>query len=215
MIKAVIFDHDGVIADTEPIHLRADNIVLSRFGYGTSASENESLVGLSTRKSWEIFREMFKIPEAVDYLVQEKTSAAAEIIGKEGIKPNEGLLQLLEKLKSNGCKLAIASGQYRKVINAVLARLKIADYFSVIVSGEETAKGKPDPEVFLTAAKRLNTDPEECAVIEDSESGVVAAKAAGMLCIALRTPSTASHNVTAADKIVSSLSEITVENFQK
>lgn len=214
MIKAVIFDHDGVIADTEPIHLRADNIVLSRFGYGTSASENESLVGVSTRKSWEIFRDMFKIQEAVDYLVQEKTRVAVEIIGKEGIKPNEGLLQLLEKLKSNGYKVAIASGQYRKVIDAVLTKLKIAGYFSVIVSGEETAKGKPDPEVFITAAKRLNTNPEECAVIEDSESGVLAAKAAGMLCIALRTPSTASHNVKAADKIIGSLKELSLEDFK-
>ena len=215
MIKAVIFDHDGVIADTEPIHFKADNIVLSMFGYGIGASENESLVGISTKKSWEIFREMFKIPEEVDYLVQEKTRVAVEILGKEGIKPNEGLLQLLEKLKSSGYSLAIASGQYRKVIDAVLTKLKIASYFSVIVSGEETAKGKPSPELFLTAAKRLNMNPEECAVIEDSESGVLAAKAAGMLCVALKMPSTASHDITAADKIVSSLSEITMEDFQR
>lgn len=208
MIKAVIFDHDGVIADTEPIHFKADNAVLSRYGFNISAEANDSLVGLSTRKSWEIMREMFKIPEAAEWLAEEKTALAAGIIQRDGIKPNEGLLPLLQALRSKGYKLAIASGQYRKVIDAVLARLSIGSYFGVIVSAEETANGKPNPEVFLTAAKRLGVRPEECLVIEDSGSGVIAAKAAGMACVALRMPSTASHDVSKADVIIGSLSEL-------
>ena len=74
MIRAVIFDHDGVIADTEPVHFRADNAILARYGFSISAEANDSLVGVSTRKSWEILREMFKIPEAAEWLAEEKTS---------------------------------------------------------------------------------------------------------------------------------------------
>ena len=91
--------------------------------------------------------------------------------------------------------------------------LNISGYFSIVVSCEDTAKGKPDPEVFFIAARKLGVAPEECVVIEDSSSGVMAAKAAGMTCIALKTPSTISHNVTMADKIVNSLSEIPVEGL--
>jgi beta-phosphoglucomutase family hydrolase len=213
VIKAVIFDHDGVIADTEPMHLRADNAILARYGFSISAEANDSLVGVSTRKSWEILREMFKIPEAAEWLAEEKTSIAVSIIEKEGILPNDGLLQLLERLQSRGCRLAIASGQYRKVIDAVLARLKISHYFSVIVSGEDTTNGKPNPEVFLTAAKRLGVNPEECLVIEDSESGVIAARAAKMKCVALSTPSTASHDISTADMVVNSLAELQLESL--
>ena len=74
MIKAVIFDHDGVIADTEPFHFRANNLVLKRFGYNISQQENDAMVGLSTKKSWEMFKDMFTLPEAVDYLVTAKTA---------------------------------------------------------------------------------------------------------------------------------------------
>lgn len=207
MIKAVIFDHDGVIADTEPIHFRADNAILARYGLSISAEANDSLVGISTKKSWEILREMFKIPEAAEWLAEEKTNEAARIIANDGIAPNKGLLQLLEQLKRKGYALAIASGQYRRIIDAVLAKLKIGAYFSTVVSAEDTTFGKPNPEVFLTAAKRLGAKPAECVVIEDSESGVTAAKAAGMACVALKTQATASHDVSKADVIIGSLSE--------
>ena len=213
MIKAVIFDHDGVIADTEPIHFRADNAVLSKYGFSISAEANDSLVGISTTKSWEIFREMFKIPEAAEWLAGEKTNATVDIIKSEGILPNDGLLPLLDRIKSKNYKMAIASGQYRKVIDAVLDKLKIGSYFGVIVSTEDTAVGKPNPEVFLTAAKRLGAKPSECVVIEDSQAGVVAAKAAGMRCVALRMPSTASHDVSMADVIVNSLAELMIESL--
>lgn len=212
MIKAVIFDHDGVIADMEPLHTEADNMVLARYGFSISAEANESLVGVSAIKSWEIMREMFKIPKAAEWLASEKTNEVLRLI-RRGIKPNEGLLGLLEALKGKNYKLAIASGQYRSVIDAVLSTLKIGSYFSTIVSYEDMTKGKPDPEVFLVAAQRLGVAPEECGVIEDSSPGVKAAKAAGMACIALRTSSTTSHDVSMADKIVSSLSEINADDL--
>lgn len=210
MMKAVIFDHDGVIADTEPIHFRADNAVLSRFGFSISSEENNSLVGLSTRKSWEIMREMFKIPEAAEWLAEEKTKEAVRIIADDGIAPNKGLLQLLERLKGSGYKMAIASGQYRRVIDAVVARLEIGNYFSTIVSCEDVAKGKPNPETFLAAAERLDVAPQECLVIEDSGAGVAAARAAGMRCVALRTEATACHDLSEADEIIGSLNELKI-----
>ena len=208
MIKAVIFDHDGVIADTEPIHFRADNAVLARYGFSISSEANDLLVGLSTKKSWEMFKDMFTLPEAVDYLVTEKTATVVSLISKEGIAASQGLLELLRDLRQHEYQLAIASGQYRRVIDAVIQRLGIAKYFRTIVSCEDTAHGKPNPEVFLTTARQLGLSPAECLVIEDSASGVAAAKAAGMPCIALRTPSTASHDVSKADTAVDSLTAL-------
>ena len=123
----------------------------------------------------------------------------------EGIAASQGLLELLRDLRQHEYKLAIASGQYRQVIDAVISQLGIANYFRTIVSCEDTAKGKPNPEVFLITARQLGLSPSECLVIEDSASGVAAAKAAGMICVALRTPSTASHDVSKADLAVDSL----------
>ncbi len=211
MIKAVIFDHDGVIADLEPLHAEADNLVLARYGAHFPDDKMAGLIGVSTLKSWEIFKELFKIPEAAEWLAEEKTGVVVRLIEKDGIAPSEGLLPLLKLLKEKGYKLAIASGQYRRVIDAVITQLKLGQYFDAIASCDDVTRGKPDPAVFLLAAKKLGTEPAECLVIEDSAPGIAAAKAAGMACVALRTPSTASHDISMADVAIDSLSELTTE----
>lgn len=213
MIKAVIFDHDGVIADLEPLHAKADNLVLARYGAHIPHEKMTELIGMATLKSWEIFKEMFRIPEAARWLAEEKTTTVIKLIEQEGVAPTEGLPQLLKLLKEKGYRLAIASGQYRNVIDAVITKLKIAHYFETIVSCDDVTRGKPSPDVFLLAAKRMSLKPNECLVIEDSAPGIAAAKTAGMLCVALRTLSTASHDFSMADKIIDSLSELTVEKI--
>lgn len=215
MIKAVLFDHDGVIADLEPLHAKADNLVLARYGAHVPEEKMTELIGVSTLKSWEIFKELFKIPEAAEWLAKEKTDTVLKLIEKDGIAPSEGLMPLLKLLKEKGYRLAIASGQYRQVIDAVATKLKIRRYFDTMVSCNDVARGKPDPEIFILAAKRLGLHPAECLVIEDSGPGIAAAKAAGMKCIALRTAATASHDLSMADKVVSSLAEVQMEDFQQ
>ena len=213
MIKAVIFDHDGVIADTEPISFIADNSVLARYGFSISSEENEALIGISSREGWVTFKEMFKIPEAVDWLVSEKTREAINIVKSSGIKPSEGLLKLISMLQSKGFKLAIASGANRAFIDAVLEKLGISSFFQAIISWENVAKGKPDPEAYIKTSQKLGISPSDCVAIEDSSSGIMAAKAAGMRCVALRMPSTASHDVSMADLVINSLSELSTESL--
>ncbi|HIG98360.1 TPA: HAD family phosphatase [Candidatus Woesearchaeota archaeon] len=213
MITAVIFDHDGVIADTEPLHFRADNAILARYGASISAEANDGMVGMSTRKSWEIMRELFRLPQTAEWLAGEKTSEAVKIIRQEGIKPNEGLLPLLGMFRKAGFVMAIASGQYRRVVDAVISTLGISEYFSSIVTVEDVSLGKPNPEPFLAAAGKLGIPPVQCIAIEDSSAGVASAKAAGMKCIALKTPSTASHDFSMADKIVNGLKELQIRDF--
>jgi beta-phosphoglucomutase family hydrolase len=208
MIKAVIFDHDGVIADTEPLHYRAGKNVISKLGIEIEAWQKSRHIGRSTRESWELMKKTFKIEESVDALIAKKTAAVISIIKQEGVIPNPGLIGLLESLTKGKFRMAIASGQIREVIDAVLSKIQISDYFESIVSGEDTKEGKPHPEVFLTAASQLGIKPHECVVIEDSGPGVEAAKAAGMKCIALRMPSTMRQDISKADYIVNSLADI-------
>lgn len=214
MIKGIIFDHDGVIADIEPLHAKADNAVLARYGAHVSEKENSELIGVSTLKSWELFKEMFKIPEAAQWLAEEKTNTVIRMIEQDGIEPSEGLIPLLGLLSKKGYKLAIASGQYRKVIDAVVAKLKISNYFNHIVSCEDVTNGKPAPDVFLLAARKLGLQPAECLVIEDSKPGITAAKSAGMACVALKTDSTRNHDLSIANTTVSSLSELMNANLE-
>lgn len=126
----------------------------------------------------------------------------------------EGFIELLKNLNENYIKTAIASSSHMEIIQIVVSRLKIDNYLNNLISGEELKRGKPYPDIFLEAAKKLNTDPAECVVFEDAESGVIAGKRAGMKVIAVPNQYTKSHNFSKADKIVASLKEINLKMLE-
>ena len=118
------------------------------------------------------------------------------------------LLQSLKLFKKNKFKIALASSGTKKYINVVLAKFKIADYFDVIVSGDDIKRGKPDPEIFSVAVKKLGLKPEETLVLEDATNGIEAAKSAGCKCIAVINKMTPPQNYSKADLVINSLEEI-------
>ncbi len=149
-------------------------------------------------------RQHFQLPESVEQLLAAKNTAYTPIV-RENMRPMPGLLPLLDHLTSSGYRLAVASSASVTDIEEILAGLRVRQHFQFIVSGEEVPKGKPAPDIFLEAARRLEVPPEECVVIEDSQKGVEAAVGAGMYCIAVPNRFIAAHDFSRAHMRVPNL----------
>jgi len=132
-----------------------------------------------------------------------------ELLATE-LRPMAGALELLEKLRGKKT-LALASSSYRDAVDGVLQGLDIVHYFQAVVSGVDVARVKPAPDIFLAAARQVGAMPSQCLVLEDAEKGVLAAREAGMSCIAVPTEQTRHHDFSQATRIFSSLSEVTLE----
>ncbi|GBD37943.1 2-deoxyglucose-6-phosphate phosphatase [bacterium HR37] len=209
MIKAVIFDMDGVMIDSEPIWEKTEKILLKRREINYEPAYREKIVGLNQRDSALLLKETFGLPESIEELIEERISILLELYKKE-LKPIPGLIHLLEQLKGNGFLIALASSSPLRVINFVLDQFSLKSFFSAIVSGEMVGRGKPYPDIYLYVADKLRVTPNECVVIEDSINGVRAAKRAGMRCIAIPDKRLPLDKFTEADVVVDRLSEVDV-----
>jgi HAD superfamily hydrolase (TIGR01509 family) len=185
--RAIIFDMDGVIVDSEPLHKEAFHDVLEELGYGRDLArlglDFADYVGRSDFVLWQDFVVRHQPAIAMADLVALKRRRVVEMIRR--LTPLfAGLVELVEALAPRG-PLAVASGSERAVIDAVLALDDLRRHFAVIVSASEVTHGKPAPDIFLLAAERLGVGSADCVVIEDSKPGVAAGLAAGMQVIAI------------------------------
>ena len=185
MIKAVIFDWDGTLADTKEAVVRSFQKVLVEAGCLVSDEFIERRVGVGTKKTLEEVLEECDVrfdDEMLKNLAGEKIRIQANLT--EIVSLFDGAIELLENLQGR-IKIALATMSSRKVVDKLLSEKRIGGYFDVVVSADEIFKPKPDPEVFLVSATKLGVKPEDCVVVEDSVFGVRAAKAAKMKCIAV------------------------------
>jgi beta-phosphoglucomutase len=185
MIKAVIFDWDGTLADTKKAVVQSFQKVLSEAGCRVSDEFIERRIGIGTKKTIiEAYRECHMRLDVLtlEKLAKEKIRIQAKLT--DIVILLEGVTELLEALRGK-TKIALATMSHRKVIDKLLIAKKIGGYFDVVVTADEITKPKPDPEVFLVSATKLGVKPEDCVVVEDSVFGVKAAKAAKMKCIAV------------------------------
>jgi putative hydrolase of the HAD superfamily len=185
MVKAVIFDWDGTLADTKKAVLRSFQKVLEGAGCRVSDEFIERRIGIGTKKTIiEAFREcrMRLDVSTLENLAKEKIRVQAELT--DIVSLFDGAAELLENLQGR-TKIALATMSNRKVVDKLLSEKRIREYFDVVVSADEIVKPKPDPEVFLVSAAKLGVKPEDCVVVEDSVFGVRAAKAAKMMCVAV------------------------------
>ena len=185
MIKAVIFDWDGTLADTKKAVVQSFQKVLGEAGCVVSDEFIERRMGIGTKKIIEeAFREcdMRFDDETLENLATEKIKIQVSLT--EIVDLFEGAAELLEELQGRA-KIALATMSGRKVVDKILPEKRITTYFDVVVSADEIVNPKPDPEVFRVSAKKLGVDPKDCVVVEDSVFGVRAAKAAEMKCIAV------------------------------
>jgi beta-phosphoglucomutase family hydrolase len=214
LFKACIFDMDGVIIDSEPMHFEIDLIMTRQLGLNLSHEDLEKYVGMTNPAMWKHIKEEHKLEPSVDELIRIQMDMKLRILKERDEKPIEGIVSLLQALKKDGYPIGLASSSPILFIQAVLEKLELQHYFSVIVSGEEVAQGKPAPDVFLKAAQLLQVQAEHCAVIEDSRNGVAAAKAAGMACIGFLNPNSGQQDLTRADLIVDSILQISLSKLE-
>ena len=210
--KAVIWDLDGVIADTGPFHLGAWQQLAEEMGLPLTAEDFRRVFGLRNR---DIIRKVLApdiSADRVEALAQRKEEIfRARVRGN--IRPLPGVLPLLRSLKENGFSLALASSTVPQNIKMLLSALGIEQLFDCLVSGRDVSRGKPDPEGFLLAAERLGIEPRFCVIIEDAIDGVRAAKAAGMKCVAVANTHPR-ESLAAADLTVDSLETVDSKDIQ-
>jgi len=206
--KALIWDLDGVIADTAPFHFRAWQRVADDRGITFTEADFRQTFG---KRNPEIIAEKFGdvSPQEAEEIARTKEEVFRRI-AKQSITPFPGALSLLLSVRAAGWSTALASSTPPENIRLILASLEIAGLFDAVVSSADVNKGKPDPESFLLAAERLGVAPGDCVVIEDAVAGVAAAKNAGMKCIAV-TNTHPEEKLADADKVVDTLEGITPE----
>jgi HAD superfamily hydrolase (TIGR01509 family) len=211
MIKAVIFDLDGVLIDSEPLHCMADNQLLKDLGVDTPEKYFDRFTGWTDSAMWAAIKADYLINESIDELKAMQVPIKLKLLRETDLKAIAGTLELLEEIKGNNIPIAIASSSPRPFIEAVVEKIGIRQYFAIIVSGEEVERSKPEPDIFLKAARLLNVKPSGCLVVEDSRSGTIAAKNAGMMCIGYRNVNSGNQDLSEADFIVDDIKEIEIK----
>ncbi len=207
MIQAILFDLDGLMFDSEPHSLASWEAVLKERGVQLDQLTIDSILGRRIDATARTLIDKYQLPDTVPGLSEAKTEyQIAHLAGN--VKPMPGLVELLDEVDRRGLKKAIASSGIRPYVEAVLRVNGLRDRFSVIITGDQVAHGKPAPDVFLAAARALNVEPQHCLVLEDASAGVQAAKAGGMYCIAVPDHSVAQLDLSQADRIMSSLNDV-------
>ncbi|BBF41540.1 hydrolase, haloacid dehalogenase-like family [Lachnospiraceae bacterium KM106-2] len=202
MLKAVIFDMDGVIIDSEPTNLRALHQALLACGIHASKEYCDRFIGCSLPNTASIAGKDFSTEINTKVLQTNYIKYQTELIQSEGYQPIYGTVALIKELHQHGIKLAIASSSSIHEIRQMAESLNLIEYFDELVSGHEVEHSKPSPDVFLLAAKRLNMQPEECLIIEDSMNGTLAAKAANITCIGFQNTNSGNQDLSKAYSIV-------------
>lgn len=222
MLRAVILDFDGVVADSEPLHFKAFNKVLD--GYGVQLSEQDyysKYLGFTDSDCFDALDSDLNLnlnEQIIDKLIQRKGEVFEQlVITENSIIP--GVEDFLKMLKQNNIRIAICSGASLSDIELMLEGSNLRICFEVIVAADHIRKGKPDPEGFLLTLAKLNKTEitpiavNECVIVEDSHWGLEAAKAAGMRTLAV-TNTYPSEELQSADKITESLAEVTLEDLK-
>lgn len=184
--KAVIFDMDGVLVDSSSIHTDAFVVYCKQHGMDMKREMLAPYYGMGND---DIFKGLFNrdfTPEEIAVMSEEKEVVYREMFEKT-IAPHKGLIGLLDELKAMGVKMAVGSSAMRKNVDFVLEKCGIAGYFDAISCGDMVTKAKPDPEVFVVAAKMLGEDPKDCVILEDAFVGVKAARSIGSKVVVLTT----------------------------
>ena len=178
--KTVIFDMDGLMFDTEFLVEEGWDFAGQKLGVGKLGYMISKTLGVNAEKTKEIFFEEFGDKVDIDELTRHTREYVYDYYAKNGVPVKPYLQKLLEYLKENGYKMAVASSSRRQSVMHHLENTKVVDYFDAIICGDMIEHSKPAPDIYLKAAEELNVNPEECYALEDSPNGIRSAKSAGM-----------------------------------
>ncbi len=216
MLKAVLFDMDGVIVDTEPLHCKAYFKMFAAVNITVTDALYESFTGQSTISICRQLCTLFNLTEAPETLVQLKRDFFKELFfNDDGLTLIDGVFELIKDYHKNRLTLVLASSASMVTINNVFDKFDLNKYFIAKLSGADLKASKPHPEIFIKAAKASGFAKEECMVIEDSTNGIAAANAASIFCVGFKSPHSKNQVYTSADLVISSFKEIGYEKILK
>ncbi|WP_116788017.1 HAD family hydrolase [Flavobacterium psychrotrophum] len=215
MVHTVIFDMDGVIVDTEPLHhlayhqhFRQLNIEIPKDVYAT-------YTGLSTKNTYQRIKEAYGLEHEIPGLIQSKRDFFNDLFDtKEDLEMLPGVFNLIKDVHASGIQLVLASSASHVTIKRVFDRFGLHQYFTHTVSGEDFPQSKPHPAIFLKAAELSGSPVTECIVIEDSTNGITAANAAGIFCVGYRSANTAPQELGEASLVINHFDELTAEKIK-
>lgn len=206
-VDAVLFDMDGVLIDSEPIHYASDLQMLDELGIKVPRSYLDRFVGMTNPEMWEIIRREHGITEGTKDILDRQIAVKIRLLQEGDYPAIPGVTGLLRGIRRLGVPVAVASSSSVAFIQAVLRKTGLDGYIRDFVSGEDVPAGKPAPDVYLKAAEVLGADPGACVVVEDSRNGVLAGKRAGMKVVGYRNPSSGEQDLGEADMIIDSFIE--------
>lgn len=202
MIKNILFDMDGVLINTEPLHYKIWKQIMKENGISLDFEHYKGCIGSTRAYLFDLIKEEYGIDFHGNQEVNKRfIETKDKIIKSEGVPRIDGVPEVIHYLHDKGYHLAVASSSAQNYIETHMDELNLTNCFDVLFSAENVKNPKPAPDVFLAVAERLNARPEECLVIEDSYNGTQAAKAAGMLCYGFKNPDSGNQNLSLADKI--------------
>ena len=216
MSRAIIFDMDGVLVNSPPYITKAFNTILKEYGVVLTQEQRKKTLGLSLRDQIKEWRDEFGLPE-IDPLEFSKNSFKIELsLMQHELRPNQRIISLITAAKQKGIKIAVATSSTKERAKSILDLIQISKLLDVLVTAEDVAKHKPNPDLFLKAAELVGAKPCECIVFEDAKNGIEAANRAHMKSIAVLTEFNTKNDFEGmADFIIKDFSEIDLKRLEK
>ncbi len=212
MLKAILFDMDGVIVDTEPLHHKAYYMMFEAFNIEVTAEMYDSFTGQSTITICKRLCAHFNLDNLPEELVIKKRTLFTNLFHNDSsLKLIDGVLELIKNYYNNGLTLILASSASMFTINNVFTRFELDPYFKAKISGADLKASKPHPEIFEKAAILAGAKPSECIVIEDSTNGIKAAKSAKIYCVGYDSKNSKNQDYSKADMVISNYKEVTYD----
>ena len=216
MLKAVLFDMDGVIVDTEPLHKKAYHLMFADVKINVSESLYEGFTGQATYGICAKLVREFNLSESPQYLVDLKRKHFHDLFENHSdLSLLDGVLELIKEYYSRGLVLVLASSASMPNIDRIFKRFNLNSYFVAKLSGADLKASKPHPEIFINAAEASGHSREHCMVIEDSTNGIAAAKSANIYCVGYNSVHSKNQDYSQADLVINDFREISFNVIQK
>lgn len=203
MLKAIIFDMDGVLINTEPFHYEIWRKTLKKRGLEIDYEHYKGCIGSTVGYLLDIIKDAYGVDfHGDEELIQEMRAVKDRMVEESGIPRIPGVPEMLRRIRGKGYIMAVASSSPQIYIERQMKELGVEDCFDLLFSGERVENPKPAPDTFLRVAEKLGVKPQECLVVEDSSNGCKAAKAAGMFCVGYYNPDSGDQDLSMADAVI-------------